>query len=75
MKKKQKQHHSDKYARVLSNWGELNKELNVLTEQELNSLIQRERAGKQRNAYLSRLHGRFNKLRAIRERQELLGGS
>lgn len=64
-----------KYERILSTWGELNKALNKLTEKELNALLQRERTGKRRNAYLSRLHGRFNKLRAIRERQELLGGS
>ncbi len=54
------------------NWRELNKKLNMLTEDEVLALLEAERQGAKRVTFLERLHQRYTMLRAARERVELL---
>jgi len=53
-------------------WRELNKKLNMLTEDEVLELLEIEREGAKRVTFLERLHQRYTMLRAARERVELL---
>jgi hypothetical protein len=57
---------------ALSNWKSLNDFLRNATEQDCIDLLRQERKGKARVQFLIRIHGRFNVLRAERERGELL---
>lgn len=59
---------------ALSNWAGLNDALRAATEAEAAALLKKEQAGKARVQYLLRIHGRFNRERARREREQLLGG-
>ena len=54
------------------NWRELNKKLNMLTEDEVLALLEAERQGARRVTFLERLHQRYTMLRAARERVELI---
>ena len=54
------------------NWRELNKKLNMLTEDEVLALLEAERQGAKRVTFLERLHQRYTMLRAARERVEIL---
>jgi len=54
------------------NWRELNKNLNMLREDEVLALLEAERQGAKRVTFLERLHQRYTMLRAARERVELL---
>jgi hypothetical protein len=54
------------------NWRELNKNLNMLSEQEVLELLTAERQGARRVTFLERLHQRYTMLRAARERIELM---
>jgi hypothetical protein len=54
------------------NWRELNRKLNILTEDEVLALLDAERQGAKRVTFLERLHQRYTMLRAARERVELL---
>ena len=54
------------------NWRELNKNLNMLREDEVLALLEAERTGAKRVTFLERLHQRYTMLRAARERVELL---
>jgi len=54
------------------NWRELNKNLNMLTEDEVLELLEIEREGAKRVTFLERLHQRYTMLRAARERVEIL---
>ncbi len=54
------------------NWTELNRALLTASEEGCAALLATELAGPRRVAFLLRIHGRFNKLRARREREELL---
>jgi hypothetical protein len=54
------------------NWRELNRKLNILTEDEVLELLEDERQGARRVTFLERLHQRYTMLRAARERVELL---
>jgi hypothetical protein len=56
----------------LHTWRSLNKELALLTEQQVLDLLTKEREGSKRLSVLERLHQRYTMLRAVRERQELL---
>lgn len=58
---------------ALANWPGLNEALRAATEEEAAALLRAERGGKRRVQYLMRIHGRFNRERARRERAELLG--
>lgn len=53
-------------------WRELNREINTLTENDLETLIESELKGQKRVTILERLHQRFCAVRASRERIELL---
>lgn len=53
-------------------WRELNRLLPLLNEQQVLAMLEEERAGRARVAFLERLHQRYNVLRAARERHELL---
>lgn len=53
-------------------WRELNKKLNLLSEEEVLALLTEERFGARRVTFLERLHQRYTMLRAARERVELM---
>ena len=55
-----------------TNWRKLNKELALLSEEEVLALLNQERAGRRRLSILERLHQRYTSLRAARERLEIL---
>lgn len=57
---------------LLDNWMELNKEMRDMGEDEAMALVNAERAGRCRPAVILRLHGRYNKLRALREKSEFM---
>ena len=54
------------------NWRELNKKLNLLSEEQVWQMLEIERQGPRRVTFLERLHQRYTMLRAARERVELL---
>jgi hypothetical protein len=54
------------------NWRELNKKLNLLSEEQVWQMLETERQGPRRVTFLERLHQRYTMLRAARERVELL---
>lgn len=54
------------------NWRELNKKLNMLSEDQVLDLLTQERFGARRVTFLERLHQRYTMLRAARERVELM---
>ncbi len=56
----------------LENWAVLNDNIQQLDEATIKALIDKEKKGESRPQFLIRLHGRYNKLRAIREKKELL---
>lgn len=53
-------------------WNELNKKLANLSEKQVYDLLQDERANGRRAFIMTRLHQRYNILRVLREREELL---
>lgn len=57
---------------ALANWSACNEYLRDCSEQEAQKLLAAERSGKGRVQYLLRAHARMNRLRAQRERAELL---
>lgn len=65
-----------KIASALTNWPKLVEEVMDLNERELEELLRQERsrAPAPRRQFLERAHQRLSKLRAQREREELLKG-
>lgn len=59
----------------LSSWVAMNEALKTLSEKDCWKLLESEKKGSKRAQFLLRIHGRANKLRAERERRELLGGN
>lgn len=59
----------------LSSWVAMNEALKTLSEKDCWKLLETEKKGGKRAQFLLRIHGRANKLRAERERRELLGGN
>lgn len=57
----------------LDNWQALNAHVQTMDEQELQKLLKKEQMNKNRMQFLIRIYGRYNKLRTIRERKELIG--
>lgn len=55
-----------------TNWRKLNKELALLSEEQVLTLLNEERVGRRRLSILERLHQRYTTLRAARERMEIL---
>ena len=60
--------------KALDSWRTLNKMIGNLDENQLRSLINFEVSTYKRQDILTRLHQRFNKLRAARERVEIVSG-
>ncbi len=58
----------------LSSWVAMNEALKTLSEEECWELLRQEKKGQRRAQFMLRIHGRANKLRAEREKRELLGG-
>jgi hypothetical protein len=58
---------------ILSNWDRLNHTIMVIdNEDDLQFLLDRELAGRKRPMYAFRIHSRLNKMRAARERADIL---
>lgn len=53
-------------------WRELNRQLSLLTEQEVSDMLNAELVGERRSSFIQRLHMRYNTLRVARERVELM---
>lgn len=56
----------------LENWAILNDNIKRLPENEVKKLLDKERKGLKRTQFLLRLYGRYNTLRTLRERKELM---
>ena len=54
------------------NWRKLNKEISLMSEDQVLDLLNQERAGAKRISILERLHQRYTAMRTARERMELL---
>ena len=54
------------------NWRKLNKEIALMSEDQVLDLLNQERVGARRISILERLHQRYTALRTARERIELL---
>lgn len=59
-------------TKALSTWIHLNEALRDADEDQCSELLRAERRGKARPTFLRRIHSRLNKVRADREREELL---
>lgn len=59
----------------LSTWDNLNEAVMKADEEKCYSLIEEEKRGRCRKMFLLRIHSRLNKIRADRERKELVGPS
>lgn len=57
--------------KALTNWVTLNAALAKATEEDCETLLFEEQRGLSRLSLISRIHSRYNKLRAERERNEL----
>lgn len=57
---------------ALNSWVDLNTALKDATEERAKQLLEAEKAGRRRPQFLLRIHGRLNKVRAERERLEIL---
>lgn len=64
-----------KVEKALATWPACNEFLRKATELQAYAALTAERDGKRRVQFLLRLHARFNRLRAQRERAELLKAS
>jgi hypothetical protein len=60
------------YADALTTWELLNTALLWATEQDCRALINKEMKGRRRRQFLLRIHSRLNRIRAERERVEIL---
>lgn len=59
-------------ASILETWEVLNNNIKNKTEEELKALLNVERKGKKRTQFLLRIYGRYNTMRTVRERRELM---
>ena len=62
-------------VKLLDNWNVLNSKIMDLKEREVWNLLVNEIENRQRQQVMLRLHARGNKLRAIRERNEVFAGT
>lgn len=60
---------------ALKSWEALNNAVNISNEKQCLQLLKSEKKGRARKQFLFRIHSRYNKLRAIRERLELQDAS
>lgn len=57
---------------ILDNWQALNDGIRSLSEDHVKQLLELEKSGQRRTQFLLRLYGRYNTLRTVRERKELM---
>lgn len=57
---------------ALDTWVELNSAVMSADEKTCHELLKQEKAGKKRQQFMLRIHSRINKIRAERERGELI---
>lgn len=62
---------NDEIDTLLASWKTVNKGLSVLNEEDVKTALNRELVGNRRIDVAMRLHARYSKLRATRERVEL----
>lgn len=58
----------------LDGWGKLNAAIMIMSESEIQELMDLEACGKNRPDFMRRMYGRYKKLREIRELEELRHG-
>jgi len=63
---------NDNITKLLTNWTKFNEVLNTLTEDEAKEALTIEVANDNRKSFVERLHQRYNILRTMREREELM---
>lgn len=63
---------AEKMDDLLRNWGRLNRDIMLLSEDVILKLMAREKAARGRLRILMRLYNRMSKLRAAREKVELM---
>lgn len=64
----------DRLKKALSTWVELNAYITGVGEEVCDRLLVMEKSGKARKMFIRRIHSRLNRVRAARERRELLRG-
>ena len=57
---------------TLDSWVALNDYLKTASEEDCKTLIKKEQKGKNRPTFVKRIHSRLNRVRAERERKELV---
>ena len=57
---------------TFTTWMELNAKMQTATEEDCVSLLKAEKEDRKRKQFLLRIHSRLNRLRAARERSELV---
>lgn len=57
---------------MLANWSILNRDMHILSEEQILDLINYECQNKKRRVFVERMHQRYTKLRTARERAEIL---
>lgn len=60
-------------AHPLQSWGALNHAIMLMSESEVQDLMDEESVGKNRPDFMRRMYGRFKKLREMRELEEMRG--
>ena len=63
---------NDNITKLLTNWTKFNEVLNTLTEAEAKEALIIEMRNDNRKSFVERLHQRYNTLRTMREREELM---
>ena len=63
---------NDNITKCLTNWTKFNEVLNTLTEAEAKEALIIEMKHDNRKSFVERLHQRYNTLRTMREREELM---
>lgn len=58
---------------ILASWISLNDAMREANEETCKSLLREELKGRNRKRFVLRIHSRINKIRADRERKELMG--
>lgn len=65
---------NDLMKRALANWRDFNDLLATIPEDDLKEMLEYEMQHENRKSIVSRLHQRYNSVRTMRERDELLKG-
>ena len=65
---------NDTMTRALANWRDFNDLLATIPEDDLKAMLVYEVKHENRKSFVERLHQRYNTVRTMREREELLKG-